>query len=280
MPKRRNEQSARDALLEILPHVLGEAYVLESEPDNANSATADVDFLYVPKSGNGKALAVEHTILESFDGELAYGIRSYDLIAEIDRYCSSRLPDDRYYFIAIPETAVSVLSKAELSPFAKRLAEEVVNAAGSLQVDDYIRLPCGSESALLMCRGSLPELNGTLNRLQLIPRDIDERKQPGLWKSVQHGIVKFGYYDREVYSTILAIENRTGPRADFSSLRDRLSPDENALVERMIDYVVEFISNGEEMIVAGVRKEKSVWHDVVPYNLRFSKERGRWLPLE
>jgi hypothetical protein len=110
--KKINEENARSAFLEIFPHITGVEYNKKESPDEQNSKGPDVDYLLTPRSPDLPLLAVEHTILESFKGQMAYVNRSYDIVKEVDTTCRGKLPEDRYFILVIPDTLVHTLLKS------------------------------------------------------------------------------------------------------------------------------------------------------------------------
>lgn len=96
--KKQNEQNACEAFIAILNSLTGIQYVKRESPDELNRRTHDVDFLLVSISDENDRIAVEHTVLESFEGQIGYVNRSYDVVGSINAGSRNKIPADRFYF--------------------------------------------------------------------------------------------------------------------------------------------------------------------------------------
>jgi len=190
--KKINEENACNAFLEIFPYITGVRYDKKESPDERNSNESDVDYLLTPRSSNLPLVAVEHTILESFKGEIRYLNRSYDIVKEIDSTCRGKLPKDRYFILVIPDTLVDILRKSsEKTQFVNDVCSWVVNEAKKLKYDDYTTQEYREHNIILMCGGSHPDINGTVGRIPMQPKHHVELRKERLWISISHGLEKF-----------------------------------------------------------------------------------------
>jgi hypothetical protein len=117
--KKINEENACSAFLEIFPHITGVRYDKKESPNERNSKGPEVDYLLSPRSRDLPWVAVEHTILESFKGQMTYVNRSYDIVKEVDSNCRGKLPEDRYFILVIPDTLVHTLLKSAKTQFVE-----------------------------------------------------------------------------------------------------------------------------------------------------------------
>ena len=80
MKKKENEINACNAFIEILQRIKGVEYYPERWPEKENRNIPDVEVILAPKDKNGQLpkIAVEHTIIEAHDKQIAYVNQSYD----------------------------------------------------------------------------------------------------------------------------------------------------------------------------------------------------------
>ena len=276
--KRQNEANAIEALLGIMPFVTGCRYQNLGSPDEANSTLKDVDFVLKAQADGKLDLAVEHTIVEAFRGQKEYVYRSYEIVQEVDRRCKGQLPADRFFGLVVPPSLVDSLRKRAIDIFLEAIVPWINETAKDLPIDEYRTMEYSEQDILLMCSGSLPEINGTIGRMPGSPKNQKELVDQSLWLSIDHGIGKFPKYKKIGYDTVLLLENISG-RVHSSMLLD-LENDlqKHAMISALIDYVIVLTSNEDRMIVGNVWKEKQQRYDPVPYNRRFRNENGKWIP--
>jgi len=110
---KENEINACNAFIEILKKIKGVAYEIVDFPEEKNRKTQDVEVILAPKSENGQSpkIAVEHTIVEAHDKQLAYVNQSYDVVEKINMRCQGKLPIDHYFQLVIPPALIIDTSK-------------------------------------------------------------------------------------------------------------------------------------------------------------------------
>jgi hypothetical protein len=229
----------------------------------------------MPESASFPRIAVEHTIVEAYRGQKTYVTRSYDIVQAVDRNCAGRLPADRFFGLVLPPDLVNELRRKEIGKFVESITPWVVDTAKILKVDDYQTTKYTEREVLLLCSGSEPGINGTLGRMPGTPKNQKALGSQSLWLSIEHGLGKFAKYRDMGYTSLLVLENISG-RVHPSMLVDLAKdPHKNTLIG-LVDYVIEFVSNENRMIVGNVWKEKRVLHDPVPFNRRFMQLEGKW----
>ena len=95
--KRQNELNAAEGVAQIMSLLAGIPYKMAESPDDTNSATKEVDFIVSPVSPSVPKIALEHTIVEAFEGQITYVTRSFDIASSVAAECNGKLPFDRYY---------------------------------------------------------------------------------------------------------------------------------------------------------------------------------------
>jgi len=132
-----------------------------------------------------------------------------------------------------------------------------------------------------MCGGTHFKMNGKIGRIPYQPDNHVKLKELSILRSIEHGLEKLRKYKNHGYETVLSLEDISGQfyTADIvNAISLNIYKKE---IDTLIDYIITFISNQDEMIVANIWKEKEMWYiDQIPYNRRFSHENGNWVPLE
>jgi hypothetical protein len=82
--KTQNELNARDAFIIILRSLMDIEDVASSSPDEVNRSTPDVDFVLVTSGTENEKIAVEHTRVESFDGQIKYVKKWRDIVCSVN----------------------------------------------------------------------------------------------------------------------------------------------------------------------------------------------------
>ena len=277
--KRRNEANAIAALMGVMPFLTGCKYQEGGSPDDSTSSYKEVDFLLYSDSGKCPKLAVEHTKVEAFRGQVTYVNRSYEIVEEINRLCLHKLPEDRYFILVPPSTLVDTLRKRATVEFQTFIVPWIINTAASLRMDKYATVQYKGFSVLLQCGGSHPDINGTVGRIPGSPDDQANLAKQSLWHSIAHGLGKFPKYKELGYDTVLSLENISGAVHPSMLLEIEREQTKRSLISSLIDFIVVFASNEDRMIVGTVWKEREARFDLIPYNRRFHKVDGHWEPM-
>jgi hypothetical protein len=263
--KKPNEQNACDAFITILRSLTDIEYVESESPDEINRSTSDVDYVLASSSDENDKIAVEHTIVESFDGQIGYVNRSYDVVGSINARCRTRIPPDRYYFLAVPPTLVdSLVSKRSRELFVSNLSSWVEKTAPKLLlVDRYIQTEYEGLKITLSCSGDHARLNGNVWRMPEEPENQRALQGERLGRAVRDKLPKLMKYKEWGFKTALLLEDVAGTLRGSTLRSFEISLEQ-------VDYIVAFVSNEDRMIIGNVWKERSVWYSFVPGNRRFS----------
>lgn len=268
--KKENEQSACEAFIAILNALTGIEYVKRESPDEINRQTPDVDFLLVSIGDESDAIAVEHTILESFEGQIGYVNRSYDVVGSINEGCRKKIPADRYYFLAIPPIIVNSLVGKSRTGFVNFLSSWMAESSPKLLIDMQTQTDYGGHKITLMCSGSHPQLNGNVWRAPQWPENHEIMQTQRLIRAIGDKLPKLRQYKKRGFKTALLLEDIAAAPSILVRRSLGMSSEQKKDVRSTIDYIVVLASNKGRMIVGNVWKEESVWHSTIPYEKRFS----------
>jgi hypothetical protein len=261
--KKPNEQNAREAFITILGSLTGIEYKLSNSPDEVNRRTPDVDFVLTSSSNENDKIAVEHTIVESFERQIEYVKTWRDIACLVNAGCRERIPPDRYYFLAAPSVIVNFLARESRGQFVSYLSSWVVKTAPTLlMVDSYIQTEYEGHKITLTCSGDHEWLNGNVWGIPEEPENQKALQGERLRRAVKDKFPKLTKYKKEPgFKTALLLEDVAG------TLRGNTLSGYEGLEE--VDYIVVFVSNEGRMIIGNVWKEGSVWHWPVPSDRRF-----------
>jgi hypothetical protein len=233
--KKPNELNARDAFITILRSLTGIEDWESESPDEVNRSTRDVDFLLFPSSNENDKIAVEHTRVESFEGQIKYVKRSYDIVDSINAGCRERLPHTRYYILTAPPIIVGFLVGKSRERFVRAISSWVVETAPKLLlVDSSEQTEYEGHKITLTCGGDGAHMNGNVGRIPQQPENQKSLQHDRLGRAVRDKIPKLTKYKERGFKTALLLEDVAGTLYG-STLRDC----EISLEE--VDYIVVFL---------------------------------------
>jgi len=265
--KKPNEQNACDAFIAILRSLTDMEHEESGSPDEVNRSTPDVDFVLVSSRNKNDKIAVEHTIVESFESQIEYVDRWREIVRSVNASCRERIPLNRYYFLAAPQTIVDFLVAKSRKQFVSQLSTWIVESAPKLLlVDRYIQTEYKGHEVTLICSGDHPQLNGNVWSM---PEEAENQKalqRKRLERAVEDKLPKLTKYKKPVFKTALLLEDVAGTLSGSTLRGCEISLEE-------VDYIVVFVSNDGRMIIGNVWKDGPVWYSSVPSNRRFGFRR-------
>lgn len=270
--KRPNEANAAEAFALILRVITGEEYVQVSSPDETNSRHPDIDCLFAAPSTRVRRVAAEHTIVETFEGQIRYVNVAFDIVKEINSRCRSKLPHDRHFSFAIADQLVNDFNKRTREAFVRKMSDILPTTCSGLQVDQYTTLDYQGHQIWLKCNGSDASINGNVYHIQLTPRAVEPLKTIRLSRALVDKLPKLIRYKFRFCRTALLLEDISGSIGSIGSHSKSLSNWHRFLIRLFIDYIVVFASYNDKMIVGNVWKERPSWYALVPYHRRFHFE--------
>ncbi len=268
--KKQNEQNACEAFIAILNTLTGIQYVKSESPDEINSETRDVDFLITSISDESDRIAVEHTVLESYEGQIKYVNESYDVVGSINAGCRDKIPDDRFYFLTIPPIVVDSFVRKSRIRFVSKLSSWVAETAQTLPIDGQTQTDYTGHTITLMCCGSHVQLNGNVWRAPQQPENQEILQTKRLNRAFGDKLPKLRDYKKRGYKTAFLLEAIAAIPSTITERGRGISSEERSSIRDAVDYIIVFASNEGRMIVGNVWKENSVWHSSIPDDRRFS----------
>jgi len=267
--KKNNEHNAATAFSLILSAITGSTYSLIESPDEQNRKTSDIDYVFGTSAGTKRLVAAEHTIVESFEGEIGYVKWSFDIVAEINALCHAAIPSDRYFFLTIPDGLVSSLDSSKRKAFVAEISPTIEVGCTRLRIDEHAKILFKDHELWLMCKGSHPDMNGNVFRIPKAPENGELLQRRRLARSLVKKLPKLCKYKLKRFSTALLLEDISGGLSGIGFHGKSLQLLHRIAIRLFVDYVVVFASHNGCMVVGNVWKEKRLWHKNVPYPRRY-----------
>ncbi len=260
MKKRENEDNAIESFIEILQKLKGVVYKKESFPEKENRKTKDVEAILAPKDIDVQSpkIAVEHTIIEAHEYQIAYANQSYDLVIKINQKCQGKLPINYHFQIIIPPALIIGSNNKSRNRFVEEISNWVLDMAKTLNIGQWTSKLYNGYKVTLECAESISQLNG-IGRLTTGPKEPENERQNRFYRAIEEKLPKLIKYKEKGYSTALLLEDVSGSYSNLGSLY-------YSEFQSKIDYVISFISYENKMIVGNVCKN----NEEIPDNLRFS----------
>jgi hypothetical protein len=140
----------------------------EKKPDADNRETQDIDRLLTNRS---RRIAIEHSAVETYTGQLRYVNGSYDFIAAVSDSLSGKLKDDRSYVVVIPTELIIGDEKPKRNKLAKAIQDEILRNVETLDVDSDHSFSFNGSRITLYCERLDALEKGKVFRANTVPRD-------------------------------------------------------------------------------------------------------------
>ena len=272
---KENEKNACDAFIKILLKIKGIEYRIDEFPEETNRSSQDVEVILTPKDKNDKSpkIAVEHTIVEAHEEQIAYVNQSYDIVKEINHRCQGKLPTSHYLGLIPSPSLVVGMNKKRREQFIEEMSSWTPIVAQSLTMNQQVLRLYNGHEVLLWCVGSCLELNGTISFMATRPKEADKEKQDRFRRAIGEKLPKLIKYKDNGYTTALLLEDVSFSHSDLGNNLKELIPNQyHSEFRSKIDCVVIFVSNEKRMIVGNVWKEESQLYEEIPDNRRFNQQ--------
>lgn len=265
-----NEEDACKAFIKILSTVTGRQYEIERLPEVTNRTSPDVECILISKAGHSPEIAVEHTIVESFEDQMAYVNQSYDIVEEVNVQSKGRLPVDRYYYLIVPPPLVRSLRGRRRKEFVVDVSLWVASIAKTLAVDQG-SLPHDHYKVKLGCGGSFPGMDGNVFRCPTQPEKAEELQRARFRRAISEKERKLRRYKEKGFGTALLLEDVGGSLRDHKARWRDLTRTQKRLICESVDYMVILVSNNQKMITGRVWKEEARRpYSEIPQDRKFS----------
>jgi hypothetical protein len=275
---KKSEENACNAFIEILQKIKSVEYKIVCRPEEKNRNAPDIDFILAPNVENDQypEIAVEHTIIEAHDKQIAYVNQLYDVVEKINQKCQGKLPTDRYFSLSIPPALVRG-TKVEIDQLIEEMSRWVLDIAETSTIDQFNhfdkwipRLYKGHKASLT-CGDSFSEWNGSIGMMPMRPENDENDRQHRFRTAIEKKLPKLITYKEKGFTTALLLEDISFSHSNPGDKLKVLIPNRyHSEFESKIDYVVIFVSNRKKMIVGLVWKEGSQLYSEIPENRRFS----------
>lgn len=206
---KKNEANAVNAFIEILKKIKGVEYEQVKFPEKENRNTPDVEVILSSKNKGGQLpkIAVEHTIVEAHEKQIAYVNQSYDVVEKINLRCQSKLPTDRYFKLVIPPVLIVDTSKSNRNQFVEEVSDWISDVAKTLTINQWSSRLYNEQELLLCCGGSCSKLNGKVGRSPMSPNKAEKERMIRYNRAIEEKLPKLIEYKDKGYATALLLED-------------------------------------------------------------------------
>jgi hypothetical protein len=270
---KENEKNACDAFIKIILKIKGTEYRIDEFPEETNRSSQDVEVILTPKDKNEQSpkIAVEHTIVEAHEEQIAYVNQSYDIVEKINQRCQGKLPTNRHFQIIIPPALLVNTSKKDRDLFIEEMSGCIPDVAETLNAKQWSSQLYNGHKVSLKCVGSVAGFNGKIGRMPTRPEEAEKERQDRFRRAIEEKIPKLIKYKEKGFATALLLEDVSFSHSNPGDDLKALIPNQyHSEFQLKIDYVVIFVSNEKKMIVGNVWKEKSQLYAEIPDNRRFN----------
>jgi hypothetical protein len=263
-----NQDDACEFARDIVAARIGESITLTDRPDRSRRDIKAVEELW--ESANHK-YAVEHTLIESFDGQLANTAKIERLLVPVQAMLVGRLPGR--FALAVRKTDTNA-ARVNFAAAHEEIARLVLEVADRLQVGETVTL--GSEALPFEFRLHLRFREDS--RLILytdIDGDPDELRRERVRRALDAKCPKLAIWARDGRGSVLILEADDIQHSNSSVVYHAVAP---TLAERtdQPDIVILVETDGSPWS-GWILKEGSLLGDDVPRNRDggYRYERGR-----
>lgn len=270
--KKKSEENAGDAFIEILQKIKGVTYKKVCRPDEKNRSTQDIDFILVPKYEKDKypKIAVEHTIVEAHEKQKKYVIQLNSIEKEIDQRCQGKLPINYCFNLIAPPSLIEGMNNKKKGQFIEEMLSWIPDVAKSLTTNKQSSRIYNKHKVTLWCVGSFSEFNGTIGMISLRPDDAERERHDRFRRAIEDKLPKLIKYKEKGYVTVLLLEDISLSYLNPGGNLKGLIPDQyHSEFLSKIDYVIIFFSREDKMFRGHIWKEESKTYSEIPYNRMF-----------
>lgn len=264
---KKNEENACRAFIAILQETKGVEYKEGEFPEESNRNTPDVEVILRPKDERFPRIAVEHTIIEAHNEQLAYAHQLCGIEREIGQRCQGKLPIDRCFVLVAPPSLIIGMNKKKRDGFVQEMACWIPDAAKSLTTDQRSCRSYDGHEVLLWCVGSSSHANGMIRMMPASPKNAEKQRQDRFGRAIEKKLPKLTKYKERGLATALLLEDVSFVHGNLD--KDLIPSPCCSAFQSKIDYAVVFLSSQEKMIVGLVWKEESRLYSRIPDNRRF-----------
>ena len=267
--KKKNEIHALESVVTLFRH-LG---ILSGDPerilypDEENSTSEDIDCIV---ELNRQRIAIEHSVIEYYPGQLVYANNSFEFMNEINDLVGGILSNDLHYILLIDPYLIIDKRKPEMKKLAIKIQEEFIANIDIIGIEKmhvffYNNLPVS-----IFCDSIDGIQNGKVYRAQTSPSvNLEIKTTERVRVFFEKKLPKLIRYRLKGYSTLLVIEDISGR---FMTQIDRkmIGLWNWLRCFLFVDYIIIFVSINNQMVVANLWKKKYHWPKFTPMERRFS----------
>lgn len=252
------EETCRNALLFVIWKRRHFLYVIADRPDEQNRGKKDIDF--VLQSAGHPGIAVEHTSIESFEGQRRVGFIHADFTKHVEQLVA--VPPDTYLKLACPTEMHVQLSKRERDRLVPSVAAWVTQTVPLLKPHGRslpLTIAGGKFTIWIGQGGSHPQLNGKLLAALMAPKNLDESREQRLERALLEKLPKLLRYDEQGMLTYLILEDWDISLSNSMIVKDVLLKLRRKHADLLPYGILQVTSYRDKIVEAWLVKEGEKW---------------------
>jgi hypothetical protein len=266
--KKQNEHNAIQSAINICKMYYGlhDSVTNIRYPDEENRDEQEVDCVF--QFGSNK-YALEHSIIEAYNGQIEYVRKSYDVIKKVNDRIEENLLKDKHYNVLLPPDLIIHKRKPDIKPLVDKLCDEIIRNQSSIMPGESFGIQFNNSDITILCDDYDETIKGMVHRLPTDPIGSGNLLMSDrVGRLLKAKLPKLAQYKRRGYTTILIVEDVSGRY--WGGINKNLLPDvSRKAIISSIDIGVRFVSHDDKMIVGSIWKDGAQWHDEAPMENRF-----------
>jgi hypothetical protein len=252
------EQVACDALRSILLVRKKVLYFVDKRPDRENRNSKDIDFVL---SCQGKPhVAVEHTSLESFEGQREIAAIHFAFVNEISKRLS--LPQDTYFKLACPIEMYRHLPRKRRQLYETKIVQWITSSIHLLKPHGrMIQLPIENGKYILWLGrgGSHQNLNGRLLPSMVAPTNLDTERNQRIDRALNAKLPKLLPYQQKGFLTYLLLEDWDISLSNSQLVKNGVLKLKKKYSNILPYSIIQMTSYNDHIVEAWIVKENKKW---------------------
>jgi hypothetical protein len=235
-------------------------------PDDKNNDSKDVDCVF--QIGSEK-YALEHSVIESYDGQIEYVRKSYDIAKKVNERLREKLFNDKHYVLLLPPDLIINKGKKYLANLIDSLSDKILINNTEITSDASYSIQFDNSDITIFCDDVDGPDEDMVHRIPTKPKGCEDfLKLDRVDRLLKAKLPKLTQYKKQGYKTILVVEDVSGEY--WAGINKNIVNDLFCShIISSVDIGIRFVSIYDEMIVGSIWKDGAQWHDEAPMENRF-----------
>lgn len=232
--------------------------MVEQRPDRDNRNNKDIDFVLYCEGQ--PRIAVEHTSIESFEGQRTFGQIHLQFTEKIVQLLD--VPGNTYYKLCCPTEMYEDLEKKDRDALAQTIAEWASHNMKLLKPHgrmNSLQLMNGKYTIWLGQGSNYPPLNGKVLPALMAPKEMDESRKQRIDRALSDKLPKLQPYKQKGMLTFLILEDWDISLSNADLIKNLLLRIKQNYIDQLPYGILQVTSYQNEIIEAWLVKEDAKW---------------------